>query len=74
MFPIIVVVPMRLQYKHVHEKHAQVVKAEADPGVLNATIAGTQPPRRIFGTEPLAELLCIALSAALRGAPPGGRG
>ena len=52
---------MRLFYKHVHEKHAQVVKTEADPGVLNATIAGTQPPRRIFGTEPLAELLCIAL-------------
>ena len=73
-FPVIVVVPMKLQYKHVHEKHSQVVKAEADPGVLNATIAGTQPPRRVSGTGPPAKLLCIASSAALRGALPGGRG
>ena len=30
MFPIIVVVPMRLQYKHVHEKHAQVVNMRVE--------------------------------------------
>ena len=53
------------------EAEAQVVKAEADPGVLNARSRVHSKPRRTFGARPPAKLLSIASSAARRGASPG---